>query len=213
MRIILASTSPRRIELMKQVGLTCEVISPTADETPHRGEKPTALVGRLAREKARSVASDIVGDSIIVAADTIVVDPSGRKILGKPTSVADARKMLGMLAGRKHTVLTGYCIWETGENSYVKVRVVKSTVVMRKLSRVQIEAYVASGEPMDKAGSYAAQGLGMALIEKINGSYANVVGLPVSQLWMDLESHFGLKAFVPTSSQAFTQTIILSGAV
>jgi septum formation protein len=213
MRIILASTSPRRIELMKQVGLVCEVIAPNADETPRRGEKPAALVARLAREKAASVASTIEGNSIIVAADTIVVDPSGRKILGKPTSVADARKMLSMLAGRKHTVLTGYCISETGENAYQKVRVVKSTVVMRKLSRAQIEAYVATGEPMDKAGSYAAQGLGMALIEKINGSYANVVGLPVSQLWMDLETHFGMKAFMPLAAQVFSQTIILSGAV
>lgn len=213
MRIILASTSPRRIELMKQVGLVCEVISPNADETPRRGEKPTALVARLAREKAASVATGIEGDSIIIAADTIVVDPSGKRILGKPTSVADAQKMLSMLSGRKHTVLTGYCIWETGENAYVKVRVVKSTVVMRKLSRIQIEAYVATGEPMDKAGSYAAQGLGVALIEKISGSHANVVGLPVSQLWLDLETHFGLKAFLPVSSQVLSQTIILSGAV
>jgi septum formation protein len=195
MRIILASTSPRRIELMKQVGLLCEVISPDADETPHRGEKPAALVARLARAKAQSVAQTVEGDSIIVAADTIVVDPSGKKILGKPQSERDAVKMLSMLAGRKHTVLTGYCLWETGTNAYVKVRVVKSNVKMRKLSRAQILAYVASGEPMDKAGSYAAQGLGMALIEKISGSYANVVGLPVSQLWLDLETHFGLKAF------------------
>jgi septum formation protein len=195
MRIILASTSPRRIELMKQVGLACEVISPDADETPHRGERPAALVARLARAKAHSVAQSLEGDAIIVAADTIVVDPSGKKILGKPVSVLDAKKMLTLLAGRKHTVLTGYCVWETGSNAYVKVRVVRSSVTMRKLSRAQISAYVASGEPMDKAGSYAAQGLGMALIEKINGSYANVVGLPVSQLWLDLETHFGLKAF------------------
>jgi septum formation protein len=205
MRIILASTSPRRIELMKQVGLACEVISPDADETPRCGEKPAALVARLARAKAESVSRGIDSDSIIIAADTIVVDPSGKKILGKPTSVADAQKTLKMLAGRKHTVLTGYCIWETGTNAFVKVRVIRSDVTMRKLSRAQIEAYVASGEPMDKAGSYAAQGLGMALIEKISGSYANVVGLPVSQLWVDLETHFGMKAF--------SQTIVLSGAI
>jgi septum formation protein len=213
MRIILASTSPRRIELMKQVGLACEVISPDADETPHRGEKPHALVARLAREKAKSVASRVEGDSIIIAADTIVVDPTGRKILGKPISVLDAQKMLASLSGRKHTVLTGYCIWETGSSAYVKVRVVRSTVTMRKLSRAQIAAYVASGEPMDKAGSYGAQGLGIALVEKINGSHANVVGLPVSQLWVDLETHFGMKAFMPLSAQAFSKTIVLSGAV
>jgi septum formation protein len=196
MKIILASTSPRRIGLMKQVGLSCEVIAPDADETPLRRETPSHLVARLAQAKAQSVLGRAYFGDIIVAADTIVVDPSGKKILGKPTNIADAEKMLKMLTGKKHLVLTGYCIVRRGEKKdLVHGRVVKSFVQMRPLSSAQIKAYVASGEPMDKAGSYAAQGLGMALVEKIHGSYANVVGLPVSQLWMDLEKYFGMKAF------------------
>jgi septum formation protein len=199
--IILASTSPRRIDLMKQIGLHCSVKSPDADETPLPGESPAQLVSRLAREKAKSVARKLkakkTANTLIISADTIVVDPTGKTILGKPTSTAEARKMLKMLAGRTHTVLTGYCIYEIDPSNtrHHLVRVVRSRVSMRSLTPKQIASYVATGEPMDKAGSYAAQGLGMALIEKINGSYANVVGLPVSQLLLDLETHFGVKAF------------------
>jgi septum formation protein len=212
-KIILASTSPRRIDLMKQIGLHCEVKSPDADETPRRGESPAKLVARLAREKAQSVARKSkpskATNTLIIAADTIVVDPSGKTILNKPRNTREARKMLKMLAGKTHTVLTGYCVYEidkaqsksvskSGQSGravhHHMVRVVRSKVTMRKLSPKQIAAYVATGEPMDKAGAYAAQGMGMALVEKINGSYSNVVGLPVSQLLMDLETHFGVKA-------------------
>jgi septum formation protein len=199
-QIILASTSPRRIDLMKQIGLRCVVQSPDADETPRKGESPARLVARLSREKALSVArktnSPKDGNTLIIAADTIVVDPSGKKILGKPRNVAEARKMLKMLAGKTHTVLTGYCVYEIEAHQVYRhhlVRVVRSRVSMRSLTPKQIAAYVATGEPMDKAGAYAAQGLGMGLVEKINGSYANVVGLPVSQLLIDLENHFGVK--------------------
>jgi septum formation protein len=199
-QIILASTSPRRIDLMKQVGLHCKVRSPDADETPRRGESPVRLVARLSREKALSVARKTRqpkdGSTLIIAADTIVVDPSGKKILGKPRNAADARKMLKMLAGKTHTVLTGYCVYEIEAHRVYRhhlVRVVRSRVSMRSLTPQQITAYVATGEPMDKAGSYAAQGIGMGLVEKINGSYANVVGLPISHLLVDLENHFGVK--------------------
>jgi septum formation protein len=195
-RLILASTSPRRIELMKQVGLSCEVLSPDADETPKRGETPARLVARLAKEKAASVARKLLETpALIIAADTIVVEPTGKKILGKPRSIEEAQKMLRLLSGKTHTVLTGYCIYPTGDKQKSVVRVIKSQVSMRSLTSTQIKAYVASGEPMDKAGSYAAQGLGMALIEKLNGSYANVVGLPISQLLIDLEEQFGLEVF------------------
>jgi septum formation protein len=199
-RIVLASTSPRRIELLKQVGLKFEIHSPRTDETPKKGEKPSALVARLALQKAQSaihLLSRGRAPALIIAADTIVVDP-GAKILGKPTSRADAAKMLKKLQGVTHTVLTGYCILETNPDdrqgfSHTHVRVVKSRVTMRALTPAQIRAYVATGEPMDKAGSYAAQGIGMALIEKINGSYANVVGLPISQVVQDLEQYFEFK--------------------
>jgi len=198
-RIVLASTSPRRIELLQGLGLKPVVRAPDADETPRKGESPRALVSRLARAKAASVA-DGLGDSeasLVIAADTIVVAPGGKKILGKPRDVAEARSMLRSLAGHTHTVLTGYCIHPVGirgtAGARPLVRVITSKVTMRKLSAADIAAYVATGEPMDKAGSYAAQGIGMALIESIRGSYANVVGLPVAQLLSDLEDRFRLE--------------------
>lgn len=192
---ILASTSPRRIQLLEQIGIRARVQAPEADETPRRGEAPKKLVGRLALEKAKSVATTIVLNGsrpIIIAADTIVVTPDGKSILGKPQDAREAARMLKLLAGREHRVFTGYCIIEVKPQGKIKalVRVVESKVKMRRLTAAQIQSYISTGEPMDKAGSYAAQGIGMALIEGIRGSYANVVGLPVAQLAMDLEETF-----------------------
>ena len=199
-RIVLASTSPRRIELLRQIGLDCEVVAPSADETPRKNEKPASLVARLALEKARSAARILerrkgtASAVLIIAADTIVVEPRGREILGKPSSRAQAMKMLARIQGTTHLVLTGYCILEAqGASAHSLVRVVRSRVSMISLSASQIRAYVATGEPMDKAGAYAAQGIGMSLIERIDGSYANVVGLPVSQLVRDLEQQFEVR--------------------
>jgi septum formation protein len=205
-RIVLASTSPRRIELMKQAGLRFETHSPDVDETPAKKEKPAALVARLSLAKAQSAMSLIrgkKGPTLIIAADTIVVEPQGARaprILGKPRSQAEARAMLRKLQGTTHTVLTGYCILETDPNeregfAHSHVRVVKSRVTMRPLSAAQIRAYVETGEPMDKAGSYGAQGIGMSLIDKIDGSFANVIGLPISQVIQDLEEHFDVRSF------------------
>lgn len=202
--VVLASTSPRRIDLLKQIGLEVEVHSPGIDEDSHPGEKPIALVSRLAREKAASVANRINSTPCyVIAADTIVVAPDGKTILGKPSSPAHAQKMLKMLAGKTHTVFTGYCIYpviaakKSPKTKMHKplVRVVRSRVTMRTLSSKDISLYVQSGEPLDKAGSYAAQGMGMALIEGIDGSYTNVVGLPLCQLAKDLEETFGLTLF------------------
>jgi septum formation protein len=189
MRIVLASTSPRRIELMKQLGFRFKVVPPKTDEALRKGESPRAMVARLAEEKAEVVAEG--RDALVIAADTTVVSPDGKRILGKPVSRSDAERMLRGLSGRVHTVLTAYCITLGGTSL---VRVVRSRVKMRKLSAVEVRRYVASGEPMDKAGSYAAQGLGMALIEEIRGSYTNVVGLPMAQLVSDLE-RFGIELF------------------
>jgi septum formation protein len=190
--ILLASTSPRRRYLMEQVRLSVEVESPSTDETPRPREKPEKLVSRLARDKAESIegiAQQKYADCLIVAADTIVVAPDGKKILGKPRDEKDAIKMLKLLAGKTHLVLTGYCVLRVSPLAPTRriVRVVKSKVQMRELSRDAILRYVASGEPMDKAGSYGAQGLGMGLVEKISGSYTNVVGLPMAQLLKDIE--------------------------
>jgi septum formation protein len=192
-KIILASTSPRRVDLLKQVGLPFQCVSPTADETPQKGEKPEALVKRLAFAKASSVAKDTKDACLIIAADTIVVSPNGKNILGKPKDIGDAKKMLRSLGGKTHVVLTGYCILSRDPQGREakKIRMVKSYVTLRKLTSHEIETYVASGEPMDKAGSYAAQGIGMAIVESLRGSYTNVVGLPMAQLIADLEHMTG----------------------
>lgn len=198
--IILASTSPRRKHLMEQVQLRCEIREPDADETLKRGEEPEKFVARLARAKAESVMMECLweyGAAMIIAADTTVVAPNGKTILNKPRDEAEARKMLKMLQGKTHTVLTGYTILAVArEMNPVRVsRVVRSKVKMRPLSKEAIDRYIATGESMDKAGSYAAQGFGMALVESISGSYTNVVGLPISHLLMDLEKKFGIELF------------------
>jgi septum formation protein len=195
--IILASTSPRRIELMRQAGFEIEVVAPGSEELERRGESPRAMVKRLSQEKARAALASArpgAGRKLIVGADTTVVAPGGGRVLGKPADAADARRMLARLSGRVHEVLTGYTVLEAraGRETRAFSRVVSSRVSIRKLSRRAIERYVATGEPMDKAGSYAAQGAGMALVERLSGSYTNVVGLPMCQLIRDLEERFGV---------------------
>jgi septum formation protein len=200
---VLASSSPRRIDFMKLAGLAVQVESPDIDETPKRGEKPKALVARLAREKALSVArKGFKGGAseleLVIAADTMVVSPNGKKVLGKPRDEVDARKMLSLLSGKKHWVFTSYCVVPVQRNGSVGkplVRVVGSRVQFRKLSARIIDRYIKTGEPMDKAGAYGAQGKGMVLIESIQGSYTNVVGLPMCQLLADLEKSFGVPVF------------------
>lgn len=196
-RIILASSSPRRIELLSQLGVKFETRSPDVDEEPRRGEKPRAMVARLARAKAEAVDEQLgSGSRLVIAADTTVVAPGGKKVLGKPRDRAEAVRMLKIIAGKTHEVLTGYCLLGTADRSQDSlVRVVQSKVKIRKMSGADIEAYLAAGESMDKAGAYAAQGHGAALIDEIRGSYTNVVGLPVAQLAIDLEKTFGLPLF------------------
>lgn len=199
-QVFLASTSPRRIELLKQIGIMAEVHAPQSPEKRLRGESPERMVARLALEKAESVQAQLSelsdqGSGLIIAADTTVVAPDGKTVLGKPNNAADAARMLRLLAGRNHTVLTGYCILSFGQARRKVVRVVRSRVRMRALNKADISLYIATGEPMDKAGSYAAQGVGMALIERVQGSYTNVVGLPVCQVAKDLEQVFKLELF------------------
>ncbi len=196
--IILASTSPRRLDLVKQVRLPVIVIAPDADETPFRGEKPKQLVQRLSLAKALSAQTMIRNQNragFIVAADTIVVSPQGKKVLGKPADSTEARRMLKSLSGKTHSVLTGYCILNSQSTSKKEpwVRVVETKVKMRQLTEKTIADYISTGEPMDKAGSYGAQGIGGALIEKIEGSFTNVVGLPITEILKDLEVGFKIK--------------------
>jgi septum formation protein len=198
MKIILASTSPRRIDLMEQARIHVEVISPRCEELTKRGESPARMVRRLALEKAQSVASlpetRVLGPVVVIAADTTVVAPGGKRILGKPVDVRDAERMLKLISGKTHEVLTGYCLLGWNEKGRAKTwsRVVRSKVTMRKVSTAMIRDYIASGEPMDKAGSYAAQGFGMNWIQSLRGSYTNVVGLPMCELLTDLEEKFGV---------------------
>lgn len=206
--IILASSSPRRIDLLQQAGLSPIIASPDVDETLIPRENPRAMVARLAREKAEAVGmryaigelpgASKIDEALIIAADTTVVAPDGKRILGKPESARDAERMLATLSGKTHTVFTGYCLLKLkrvgrGEfEPHLLGRVVSSRVRMRKLSRADIANYVRTGEPMDKAGAYGAQSIGMALIDSITGSYANVIGLPICQLMQDLERSFGV---------------------
>ena len=189
-KVILASGSPRRKELLTWAGVEFEIMVSDVDETPLKKETPAAMVKRLSHEKALAVGQKIVTGSetvVIIAADTTVVSPKG-KILGKPVDEKDALKMISAIQGKTHTVLTGYSLAKVTKGKVVKTvsKVVKTLVTMRKLNKSEQEFYLSRGESMDKAGSYAAQGYGMVLIEKINGSYTNVVGLPMKEVLEDL---------------------------
>lgn len=173
--IILASASPRRAELLQQIGLNFSVLPADIDETPEPDETPEHYVERLAREKALAVAESSP-ECLVLGSDTSVV-LDGR-ILGKPTDPADARKTLARLSGATHQVMTAVALATDGQCQSV---LVTTEVCFRQLSAAEIEAYVASGEPMDKAGSYGIQGLGGIFVNELRGSYSAVVGLPLQE--------------------------------
>lgn len=198
MKLFLASTSPRRQSLLKETGFEFEVVRPNADEIEAKGESPKKMVERFAMEKALAgleKAKAIRSAGVLISADTTVVSPDRKRVLNKPLTRKDAEKMLRIISGKQHTVLTGYviCQFQEGQIKKWHSEIVKTTVQMRSLSTREIQDYVRSDEPMDKAGSYAAQGIGMCLIESIRGSYSNVVGLPMAELVQDLEKKFGAK--------------------
>ena len=184
--LILASGSPRRRDLLAAVGADATVVRPRVDETPDGGD-PAATARRLARAKAEWAARrpDLpAGRRYIVAADTLVV--SRRRVLGKPNGGADARRMLGLLSNRWHEVVTGVCLLDL-KTGRAKCQAEVTRVKFRKLAPSMIRAYVASGEPLDKAGAYGIQGRGAVLVERIEGCYSNVVGLPLARLAKMLE--------------------------
>lgn len=182
MSLILASASPRRRELLETIGVTFAIDVADVDEARLTGESPETLVERLALVKARTVLARRSGD-LILAADTAVV--LGDAVFGKPVDAADARRMLMALSGRPHRVLTGVALVDAlGEQSLVE----STTVWFSDLSDTELDNYVASGEPMDKAGAYGIQGLAARFIPRIEGSHANVVGLPVSAVWRLLQA-------------------------
>jgi septum formation protein len=171
--LVLASQSPRRRELLERAGIPFTVRAADIDESIQSGEAPQQYVRRLAARKAMAVRRD--ADDCVLAADTTVV--LGTEILGKPVDAADAVRMLSALAGRKHDVITGICL---RYRSDLFIDAAVTTVEFSPMSADQIEAYAATGEPMDKAGAYGIQGMASRYITGIEGCYFNVVGLPVS---------------------------------
>lgn len=181
LRMILASASPRRRELLGQLGRAFEVIVSGLEEAPWPGEKPASYALRNAGDKGREVLGRVEGDVAIVAADTIVV--LGDRILEKPRDADEAKAMLRELSGREHEVITGLCVLSRrGTDLRFQADAVRTAVVFRALSETEIAAYVATGEPMDKAGAYAIQGGAAAFVVETRGSYSNVVGLPLDEL-------------------------------
>ena len=175
-KLILASASPRRADFFHELGLKFTVRAAEIDEATRPDEPPAAFVQRLAREKARKIAEENQG-AWIVGADTVVV--LDNKILGKPDSSGQAKEMLRQLSGRRHDVWTGFALCGPGKEIS---QAVVTRVYFRRLSGELIRSYVMTGEPLDKAGSYGIQGQGAFLVDKIEGSYSNVVGLPLAQL-------------------------------
>lgn len=173
-RLVLASASPRRRALLASVGVVPDAVIPAdIDETPRRGERPRAYAERLAAEKAAAVAR-LAPEAVVLAADTVV--SAGRRILGKPADEAEAGAFLALLSGRRHRVTTAiHAVWPGGRAA----RAVETRVKLKRLSEEERRAYLATGEWRGKAGGYAIQGIGAALVPEIIGSYTNVVGLPV----------------------------------
>ncbi len=191
--IILASASPRRRELLKNMGLGFDVVVSEADESAVPNDVPPHIyVQELALIKAAAVARKVLErkDALIISADTIVV--SGGRILGKPSDEADAIAMLKMLSGKTHSVYTGYCVMSI-KDAYTVCGRERTEVTFRELTDERIRGYIATGEPMDKAGAYGIQGMGAMLVKGIEGDFFNVVGLPVGALAETLERDFGFK--------------------
>lgn len=180
MRLILASSSPRRRELLRNAGFDFEVRPSNLMEVHHRGESTEEYVRRAAREKALTVASSAPGDSLILGADTVVV--AQNEILGKPLDARDAARMLRLLSGSTHRVITGVCLVRA-PNRIEAVEHETTLVTFRRLDERELETYVTSGEPFDKAGGYAIQGLASKFVTRIEGCYFNVVGLPVALVY------------------------------
>jgi septum formation protein len=190
--LVLASASPRRRELLHQVGVRFAVAPAEVDETALPEETADAHVRRLSLAKAKAAEQTGIGGRWFLGSDTVVVLQG--EILGKPVDSGDARRMLAALAGRRHQVLTGYAIVdrETG----VKVHgVVSTSVWFRPLTAAEIDRYIATGEPLDKAGAYGIQGRGGCLVQRIDGSYSNVVGLPLCEVTEALRQLGALELF------------------
>lgn len=194
--LVLASTSPRRQELLRNAGIEFVVHPANLPEVPQDGESPRSFAERMAREKALVVLAQRPND-LILGADTVVVVDG--EILGKPRDSSDAARMLRLLSGRKHEVITGVCLAgpelrtknKQPGTEFEEVRSETTLVSVSVLSADDIRSYIATGEPMDKAGAYAIQGMASRWISRIEGDYFNVVGLPVALVWRMLKESRG----------------------
>jgi len=185
MRIVLASASPRRQELLRNAGLDFVVQPANIEEVRIAAETATDFDERMAREKPQAV-RELGPEGWILAADTVVVIAD--EVLGKPADEKDASRMLRLLAGREHQVITGVCLLGA---DFEDVRSESTAVHFSPMTDAEIQDYVATGEPMDKAGAYAIQGVASRWVSKIEGDYSNVVGLPVDMVWRMLREHSG----------------------
>jgi septum formation protein len=176
--LILASSSPRRSELLRNAGIECRVDAADVPEIHQAGESPEEYVRRLARAKAQTVAARNPGEFVLGADTVVIVD---HHILEKPETAQNARRMLGMLSGRTHVVTTGVCLIDRGGEADVRTETTEVTFL--NLSEDEIDFYVGTGEPIDRAGAYAVQGFASRWVSRVNGNYFNVVGLPVSLVY------------------------------
>jgi MAF protein len=183
--LILASNSPRRKQLLALGGWDYKVLPVEIDEGQHSGENPEMYVMRLAQEKANAAAMQVPPKYLIIAADTCVVD--GEKVLGKPRDEEEAWEILNQLQGRTHYVYTAICVFDT-DTRQSTTDLCRTEVMMRSYSEEEIITYIASGDPLDKAGAYAIQHHGFNPVEQIDGCYANVVGLPLCHLERRLQN-------------------------
>ena len=188
--IVLASGSPRRQELLQRIGITeFDIRVPETEETFPTGLKPREVVAYISREKSNAAAALCTPEEIVITADTMVFLDDAR--LGKPRDEAHALRMLTALQGRRHTVCTGVTVRQGGRSL---TEVESTEVCFRPASQEELRSYIATGEPMDKAGAYGIQGKGALLVERIDGDFFNVMGLPVLRLSRMLE-HFGISFF------------------
>ena len=185
MRLLLASASPRRRELLRHAGFDFEVRPSDIVEQMERGERPEEFARRAAREKAMSVAASSPSGSFVLGADTVVVVEG--ETLGKPADLDDATRMLRLLSGRTHQVHSGICLVRAPDE-IVALTHETTLVTFRELDEEEIRSYVESGEPLDKAGAYAVQGLASKFVTRISGCYSNVVGLPVARVYEILKN-------------------------
>jgi len=192
--LVLASISPRRKAILKQIGIPFDSAGSMINETQYKKIKPTDIACQMAARKVRSV-QHAYKNRWILGADTLVVIHD--TIFGKPQDTVECQEMLHRLKGKTHTVITGFCINDPGRNILHREPVM-TKVKIKELSEIEIEAYIKTGEPFGKAGAYAIQGIGSFMIEQINGSYTNVVGLPVYEVISALITCGALKDFPPT---------------